>query len=161
VPYHLPLPAAARRADGDYELTDEGRFWSKMSFPERPKQYRRLLTEMTVRRVDGGVDVDVVLSGSETSYTLELCFRRGGTLTGTTPLTNPDEHQLVSGTGRYTVGGDSISFGPGTGSGPFQPVSMDPGERYTYLNGNLTPDGTRVYLTGTTPARFTLQLRAG
>jgi hypothetical protein len=65
-------------------------------------------------------------------------------------------YQLVSGTGSYTVGSDRIEFGPGNGAAR---VGMDPGERYTYLGGSLTPDGQRVYLTGRTPGRQTLQLR--
>lgn len=36
---------------------------------------------------------------------------------------------------------------------------MDPGERFTYLSGSLTPDGLRVYLTGRSPLRHTLRLR--
>jgi hypothetical protein len=36
---------------------------------------------------------------------------------------------------------------------------MDPGERITYLNGSLTPDGLRVYLTGRTANRQVLRLR--
>ena len=36
---------------------------------------------------------------------------------------------------------------------------MDAGEKYTYLGGNLTPAGQRVYLTGLVPFRSTLQLR--
>jgi len=159
VPYHLPLPAKYRRADGAYQLTNEGRFWASMDFPHRPKQYRRLRTDILVQPRQDGADVQIALAESETSWTLELCFRPGGTLTGTVPLATAGEHQLVEGTGRYQVGSDVIEFGPGTGSGPYQPVSMDPGERYTYLNGNITPDGVRVYLTGTAPTKFTLQLR--
>jgi len=41
-----------------------------------------------------------------------------------------------------------------------QPVPFaNPGERYTYLGGSLTPDGLRVYLTGRIPGRQVLQLR--
>lgn len=159
VPYHLPLPKRYRRRDGDYALTDEGRFCAKMDFPHRPKQYRRLQTKITVRPRADGADLDISLSESEVPYTPELCFRRGGTLTGVAPLTAPEEYQLVEGTGSYTVGADTIRFGPGSGSGPLQPVAMDPGERYTYLGGSLVPDGLRVYLTGIAPARFTLILR--
>jgi hypothetical protein len=65
-------------------------------------------------------------------------------------------YQLVSGTGSYTVGSDRIEFGPGNGAAR---VAMDPGERYTYLGGSLTPDGLRVYLTGRSPGRQVLRLR--
>ena len=36
---------------------------------------------------------------------------------------------------------------------------MDPGEKYTYLGGSLTPSGQRVYLTGLVPFGYTLRLR--
>ncbi len=91
--------------------------------------------------------------------TIELCFRPGGTLAGVVPAGGDGNFQLVEGEGSYTVGSDTITFGPGTGSGLRQPVAMDPGEKYTYLGGNLTPAGLRVYLTGLVPFRSTLRLR--
>lgn len=48
---------------------------------------------------------------------------------------------------------------PGNGSGIRQPIAMDPGEKYTYLGGSLTPAGQRVYITGEVPFRYTLHLR--
>ena len=69
-----------------------------------------------------------------------------------------DNFQLVSGEGAYTVGTDTISFGPGNGAGLKQPIAMDPGEKYTYLGGSLVPAGQRVYITGEVPFRYTLSL---
>ncbi|TDO43190.1 hypothetical protein EV643_119123 [Kribbella sp. VKM Ac-2527] len=156
VPYHLPLPKRYRRADGMYALTLDGRFYASMDFPHRPKQFRTLRTEVTVVELGNGFDVTFDLDGDETAYAIELCFRRGGTLAGVQALDAADNYQLVDGTGSYTVGTDRIEFGPGTGA---TRVTMDPGERYTYLGGSLTPDGHRIYLTGRTPTRYTLQLR--
>ena len=156
VPYHLPLPERYRRADGLYALTPDGRFYASMDFPHRPKQYRTLRTEITIVEVPNGFDLTFDFTGDETSYAVELCFRPGGTLTGTDVLDAAGNYQLTSGTGTYTVGPDRITFGPGTG--PTR-VPMDPGEHYTYLGGNLTPEGLRVYLTGRTPTQQLLQLR--
>jgi hypothetical protein len=156
VPYHLPLPKRYRRADGMYALTLDGRFYASMDFPHRPKQFRTLRTEVTVVELGNGFDLTFDIDGDETAYAIELCFRRGGTLAGVQALDAADNYQLVDGTGSYTVGTDRIEFGPGTGA---TRVTMDPGERYTYLNGTLTPDGHRIYLTGRTPTRYTLQLR--
>lgn len=157
VPYHLPLPKRYRRSDGSYALTNEGRFYAMMDFPHRPKQYRTLSTAVAVTEVGNGFDLAIELSGSEVPFAIELCFRPGGTLSGVEQLDAPGNYQLVEGTGAYTVGSDRIEFGPG--NGPTR-VSMDPGERYTHLNGSLTPDGLRVYLTGRSPARYTLRLRS-
>lgn len=157
VPYHLPLPKRYRRGDGAYALTNDGRFYASMDFPHRPKQYRTLSTAVTATEVGSGFDLTFDLSGSEVPFAIELCFRAGGTLSGVEQLETAGNYQLSNGTGAYTVGADRIEFGPG--NGPAR-VSMDPGERYTQLNGTLVPDGLRVYLTGRSPARFTLQLRA-
>jgi hypothetical protein len=154
-PYHLPLPPQHRQAGGNYALTPEGRFYSSMAFENRPKQYRSLRTGVRIDEAADGFDLTFAFTGDETSYAIELCFRPGGTLSGVDAV--DDNYQLVEGTGSYTVGGDRIEFGPG--NGPAR-VAMDPGEQYTYLGGNLTPDGLRVYLTGRTPGEQVLRLRA-
>ncbi|HEY9294232.1 MAG TPA: hypothetical protein VIP98_23365, partial [Microlunatus sp.] len=160
VPYHLPLPQRYRRSDGVYRRGSEGRYYSEMDFPHRPNQYRVLQTMITIRERDGGgFDLDFEVDGPDTSLTIELCFRSGGSLDGVVEVDGEDDHQLVDGTGRYTVGDDSITFGPGNGSGIGQPISMDPGEKYSYLGGNLIPEGRRVYVTGLVPFRYTLQIR--
>lgn len=160
VPYHEPLPRRYRRSDGKYALGSEGRFYSKMDFPHRPKQYRVLDTTITISQVgDSAFDLAFDVQGPATSLTIELCFRSGGSLTGVVPASGDGNFQLVDGEGSYTVGNDTIAFGPGNGSGLRQPISMDPGEKYTYLGGNLTPVGQRVYITGQVPFRYTLRLR--
>jgi hypothetical protein len=160
VPYHLPLPQRYRRRDGNYALGSEGRFYAKMDFPHRPKQYRVLETSITIKQIgDSGFDLAFDVDGPPTSLTIELCFRSGGSLTGVVPADGDGNFQLVEGEGAYTVGADTITFGPGNGSGLRQPIAMDPGEKYTYLGGNLTPAGLRVYITGEVPFRYTLRLR--
>jgi hypothetical protein len=159
VPYHLPLPQRYRRRDGDYELGSEGRFYSKMDFPHRPKQYRVLDTTITIRpQGDAAFDLEFEVDGPPTSLTIELCFRSGGALTGVVSASGDGNFQLVEGQGSYTVGADTITFGPGHGSGLRQPVAMDPGEKYTYLGGSLVPAGQRVYITGEVPFHYTLSL---
>jgi hypothetical protein len=160
VPYHLPLPRRHRRSDGDYPLGSEGRFYAKMDFPHRPKDLKVLETTIRITEVaSGAFDLAFDVDGPQTSLTIELCFRSGGTLAGVVPASGDGNYQLVEGEGSYTVGSDTITFGPGTGSGIRQPIAMDPGEKYTYLGGSLTPSGLRVYLTGLVPFRSTLRLR--
>jgi hypothetical protein len=160
VPYHLPLPRRYRRRDGNYALGSEGRFYAKMDFPHRPKQYLVLTTSITITRVgDSAFELAFDVDGPATSLTIELAFRSGGSLTGVVPAGGDGNFQLVEGDGAYTVGADTITFGPGNGSGVRQPIAMDPGEKYTYLGGNLIPPGQRVYITGEVPFRYTLGLR--
>ncbi|MFE4993307.1 hypothetical protein ACFRH4_18565 [Streptomyces mirabilis] len=163
--FHHPLPPEHRRPDGAYALSDDSRFWSAMDFPHRPKEYRTLRTEVLVREVGGGAwDISFDLSGEgcASPLALELCFRPGGTLTGDglEPVPgSPDTFQLVSGEATYTVGTDHITFGPGNGKGGRQPAVVDPGERYAWLSGSLTPDGVRVLITGRSPLTYRLTLR--
>jgi hypothetical protein len=159
VPYYLPLPRRYRRDDGDYTLTDDGRFFSQMSFPHRRQQSQVLRTEIQVTELDGGFALDFALTESAAPFTIELCFRRGGILSGVQPLEGADTYQLVEGFGAYTVDDWRIEFGPGNGAGPLQPVHMDPGDRYTYRNGTLVPEGIRVYVTGRSPVQYRLVLR--
>ncbi|MGP4047585.1 hypothetical protein [Streptomyces sp. 2A115] len=161
--FHQPLPPQHRRPDGLYPLTDDGRFWSAMDFPHRPKEYRTLRTEVVVKEsADGSWALDVQLAGSEVPFALELCFRRGGTLAGAgleEVKDSPDKYHLVTGEATYTVGGDRITFGPGNGKGGKQPPVVDAGERYSWMNGSLTPDGVRVLITGRSPLTYRLTLR--
>ena len=117
-------------------------------------------TSITIRQVgDSAFDLAFDVDGPATSLTIELCFRSGGSLTGVVPASGDGNFQLVDGEGAYTVGADTITFGPGNGSGIRQPIAMDPGEKYTYLGGSLVPAGQRVYITGLVPFRYTLRLR--
>jgi hypothetical protein len=156
VPYHHPLPQHLRNPDGHYNLTSDGRFYSAMNFPDRPKQYRTLHTPITITESSNAFTLTFDFTGDACPYAIELCFRPGGTLTGIVPLDAPDNYHLISGTGSYTVGDDRITFGPGTGNAY---VPMDPGELYTHLGATLTPTGHRVYVTGRTPGRQHLMLR--
>ena len=104
VSYYLPLPRRYRCRNGDYALTNDGRFFSKMDFPHRSKQLRVLRTVIVVSERDGGFDLDMSLAESAAPFTIELCFRRGGSLTGVQAIGSADDYQLVDGVGTYTVG---------------------------------------------------------
>lgn len=57
------------------------------------------------------------------------------------------------------VGEDVIKFGPGNGSGPRQPATVDAGERYSWMGGSLGVSGVRVLITGRAPFNYRLTLR--
>jgi hypothetical protein len=113
-----------------------------------PRRRPEIVVRSRFRRRRGGHLADI-----------ELCFRSGGALTGVVPATGDGNSQLVDGEGSYALDGDTITFGPGNGSGLRQPIAMDPGEKYTYLGGSLVPSGQRVYITGEVPFRYTLRIR--
>jgi hypothetical protein len=201
VPYHLPLPANKRRANGQYDLSPDmgnqgilGRYFSKLSFADRDSQYRTLKTEVSVKEKDGAFEVTFEVTNvaglPNVGVTIELGFRPGGKFTGVEPaatggrgprgggggeagapssraaraarggeLLSEDaagSYVLKQGMGTYTVGSDTIEFGPGNYARP--PGRME-SEAYTWIEGNLRAEGDRVYLTGVTPFKYTMTLR--
>ena len=178
VPYYLPLRPEDHRPGGDYALEADGRFYARMDFAKRPKEYRALTTTIDVREHAGEFVLTVDVSGQAgVPLTLELAFTGEGRLSGVTPLAElpaprrdgswlqrggagqPDTRDafvLREGWGRFSVGDDWIEFGPGHFTRP--PGRME-GEAYTWMNGSLRAEGQRVYLTGVTPFRHELVFR--
>ena len=176
VPYHLPLPKEYRNADGQYKLTPDGRFYSKLDFPNRPKDYKTIVQTVTVREKDGTFTLDFDISGYEgVPVTIELSFRRGGTFTGVIPTgssgaeggapdgragrqmqDDPNSFRINEKLGSYTVGNSTLEFG--TGVYEHSRLSME-GEQFSVYNGELRTDGLRVYMTGVTPFKHTLTLK--
>ncbi|MBT2538584.1 hypothetical protein [Arthrobacter sp. ISL-69] len=157
--FYLPLPPGKLQQDGIYALEHEGRFSASMNFSSRPAVVHRLKTDVTVRTAGSGAAVEIGFEGADTSFALELTFRPGGVLEGVQPLAAPGTFQLTDGTGRYSVGGDVIEFGPGTPPDLDAPPVYNPGEAYRYLAGTNAADGLKVYITGRTRGTFTLTLR--
>ncbi len=159
IPYYLPMPPEKRNPDGVYALqrSIDGRFYSALSFEERPTQMRTLGTRVLVSEAEDGFDLAFDVSGEEdVEMTLELTFREGGTVSGAEPREEEGTFHLVDGIGRYETGTDTITFGPGNGMGV---VESGSGEQYTVPNGRLIVPGPRVYITGKTPWTYTLALR--
>lgn len=157
--FYLPLPPEKRRADGIYALEHEGRFSASMDFSCRPTVVHRLKTDVSVHVSGSEAAVEVHFDGADTSFALELTFRPGGVLEGVEPLAVPGTFQLTGRTGRYTVGGDAIEFGPGTPQDADSPAGYNPGEGYRYLGGTNATEGLKVYITGRTAGPHRLTLR--
>ncbi|WP_205856066.1 hypothetical protein [Phytoactinopolyspora endophytica] len=160
IPYALPLPEEHRREDGDYRHTNsiDGRYFSKLDFPNRPHHFVTLRTEVLVTEVADGFDLDFTVDETDdVNVTIELSFRPGGELSGVEPETDDGAYRLLDGHGSYRVGDDVIEFGPGSDTGY---VDMASGEQYSVHNGGLPPlSDQRVYITGVTPFEHRLQLR--
>lgn len=156
--FYLPLPAERRRQDGIYEQSHEGRFSAAMDFAGRPTVQHWLGTGVTVTVNGHQADVGIAFDGADTSFALELTFRPGGVLEGVEEVAD-GVYQLVGSTGRYSVGGDTIEFGPGSPADPDTPPEYNPGENYTYLRGTNATEGIKVYITGRTRDTRRLTLR--
>lgn len=162
VPYYLPMPADQRDENGVYALSRsvaDGRFYSMLDFPSRPTSMRRLKTEVSIAPTKAGYDLSFEVTGErDVELTLELTLRGNGTFEGVEELVDEEGttiYQLVEGTGRYTLGDDTITFGPGNGEGLIQ---ADAGEQYSWMGGSLVLGGQKVYITGTSPLKYTLNL---
>ncbi|WP_234364141.1 hypothetical protein [Lunatibacter salilacus] len=158
-PYYQPLPEELRNKEGDYNLTPsiDGRFWSKMSFDQRPvSNVKTLDTEISITEDKGKVTLGFEVNGLEgVEVTIEFCFDEAGTLLGTIPASiGDDNYFLPTGSGSFECGGDTIHFGPGAKL--HERIVRLEGEQYSVHFGTLRTKGKHVYLTGITPFVHTL-----
>jgi hypothetical protein len=160
VPYYQPLPRHLRNPEGDYPLTPAGnRFWSKMNFPQRPmSNIQSIEQKVTVTEKSGAFELAFDVGGHDrVPVTVELTFRRDGELEGTEPgITRKDIYFLRQGTGRFRVGNDVITFGPGQAD--HEMVRMEAPAWYETSQRASQADRYRVYITGLTPFRKILTI---
>jgi len=160
VPYYQPLPKHLRNPHGDYPLTPAGnRFWSKMNFPQRPKSNIQTLEQkVAVTEKSGAFELAFVVGGHDrVPVSIELTFRRDGELDGIEPgTTRKDIYFLRQGTGRFRVGNNVITFGPGQAD--HEMIRAEGAAWYETSERTLQPDRHRVYITGLTPFRKTLTI---
>ena len=99
---------------------------------------------------NGKIDIDIEIKGTpHVPVALEMSFREGGKLVGTTPDLNVKGVNFLSnGTGQYIVGDDVINFG--RGSAP---------HKWSQMRGMLPKqEGNSVYITGFTPFHKTITI---
>jgi len=165
VPYHHPLPPQHTRPDGLYPLAADmadqgilGRYFSRMDFANRPKDFLRLVSRVTAVERATGFDLVFDIKGPPgIPVTIELSFREGGTFSSGLDTTDePTAFVLKSGYASYTREGDTLRFGPGFYRKAPLPLE---GESITWLSGAMPSDGLRVYLTAETPFQHTLEFR--
>ncbi len=160
VPYYQPLPRDKRNARGDYKLTPvkDGRYWSKMDFPDRSMSNMQTLEQkVTVHENAGKFELDFEINGVQgVRVAIELAFRPGGNLEGTLQeKAKGSIYLLREGLAKYTLGETTIEFGPGQAEHDWINLSG-----FTYLahGADLRPSGICVYITGFTPFRKTLAI---
>jgi hypothetical protein len=156
--YYQPIEPAQRTASGEYALTDDGRFYGSMSFADRRADPVALRTDVDVVATDDGAAVSIVFDGPDCAWALELSFR-GGSFEGVDPQ-NDGTAILAAGAGSYRNGDDRIVFEADALYRADGPGRYRPGEDYAFLGATDAAMGDRVYLTGRSPGRVTLTLRA-
>ncbi|MBP8257921.1 MAG: hypothetical protein KAX37_11400, partial [Opitutaceae bacterium] len=149
-PYFQPL-STDQIAEGEHvHMAPNGTLAVGGRAARAQSNIQHLMARAVVREESGRFSIELELSGTRgVPVAVELAFRHGGRLEGVTPVKDiSDAYLLKSGTGRFTVGDDSISFGPGQAE-----------HTWTQLRGALPKwDGQSVYLTGFTPFRINLEI---
>lgn len=151
-----------RREDGFFFAQElHGPYYQPLGYPNDPEQWheireaKREQSEVATLRYEGflretekGVEVTIKATGTEpVPLAIEVVLRRGGELTGVEPVEGvEDAYLLSSGLATFTLGGDTIRFGPGLVE-----------NQYTQVRGSHDkPNAPCVYLTGYTPFEHTV-----
>jgi hypothetical protein len=134
-PYYQPLARQVTPAD-----------WARVRGARRTSEICKLTQSATVTETRRGFRVRLESSGTpRVPLAVEISLREGGQLSGC------DGEVLRSGQAVYTVGSDTIRFGPGRGD-----------HTYTQIRGAEPPvPGRNVYLTGITPFDHTIEFELG
>jgi hypothetical protein len=127
--------------------------WNKMPKSIRTKsEIQYLETTVKIKEISGGLEVEFDLKGTDgVPVSMELIFRAGGKLYGVEQAAKePNAYFLNKNEGTYTIGEDSIIFGPGKSE-----------HKGIYLRGGLPvePNSPSVYLTGFTPFKHVITLK--
>ena len=164
--YYQPLPPSEHRADGRYDVEDEGRFCAAMSFRHRPQDKVTLTTRVDVDLRDDGADMLIAIAGPEVPWALELTFRPPGLLRGAERM-GDGRWRLSGDTAAYQAGEDVIGVevdlvagGPIAGSEASYILTYDPGQDYTFQCGTDATAGEHLYLGGYGPHTLRVSLRA-
>ena len=148
-PYYQPFPESKIPGDGD---------WHRMPRVQRQKsEIQELASQVTITETDGRLSVAFDVEGTDAvPVAIELSFRHGGQLSGVEPVDGlPDSFLLTNGGGVYSVGEDSIRFGPSAASQHGEREQ----HRWTQLRGAKPKiDGQSVYITGYTPFHYVLEI---
>ncbi|MDP3072008.1 MAG: hypothetical protein Q8N18_17080 [Opitutaceae bacterium] len=149
-PYFQPL-TAAQIADGEHtRMAPNGTLANDSRAKRARSEIQTLETTVTVTETAGRFALSIAIRGTAfVPVAVELAFRHGGKLEGVEPLPDTKDAYLLRGAkGRYVSGSDAIEFGPGLAE-----------HTYAQVRGALPKwDGQSVYLTGTTPCEFTLNI---
>jgi len=149
-PYYQPLTPEQIEAGDHIKMAPEGTVTGSRSEFRTKSNVQRLEAVIDITEQAGVFHLAFSIVGTpDVPVTIELAFRHGGTLAGVEPLGGSGTAFLLpSGTGRYSVGDDTIEFGPGMRD-----------HTYTQIRGALPKwDGQSVFVTGMTPFHHTLSI---
>ena len=149
-PYFQPLSAEQIAHEDHVKMAPNGTLSTESRALRTRSNVQTLESTITLSESAGKFSLEFSITGTDdVPVALELAFRHGGKLTGVEPVAHlNDAFLLSSGTGRYSVGDDTIEFGPGQAP-----------HSYTQVRGALPKwEGLSVYVTGLTPFKTTLTI---
>lgn len=164
--YYQPLDPEFRSPEGSYDLTDEGRFFARMSFDRRRRDDMTLESDLRLSLRPDGFDLQIDFQGPVTSYACLLALSGKDLHIGSGASKGSDGSWLVDGSNQVEVSAGTtgceasltLRYGGMTAGSP---VAYDPGESYTFVNGDDAVEGRRLIFSGLTSAPFTLSGRFG
>jgi hypothetical protein len=128
-----------------------------MNFDARPKDTLQFNSVIQIKEDNGAFKLDLDISGAENvEVTLELCFREGGHLEGVSKGREDDDFFLEDGYATYTLGGDTITVGPGKYE--HNNVRRLDGEVYSTHFGSIKGKGMHLYITGLVPFQHSITI---
>ncbi len=140
--YYQPYPKEQIPPDGN---------WDKMpKLNRKQSEIQQYETLVRLTEKEMGIEVDIEIKGTDrVPVALEMIFRRGGSFFGAEPHPYKTDAYLFGGDkATYTMGGETISFGPGKAL-----------HRNVQLRGALPAmDAPAAFITGFTPFKHTLLL---
>ncbi|MBE7539373.1 MAG: hypothetical protein HS122_13300 [Opitutaceae bacterium] len=149
-PYFQPLSADQMAGGEHVRMAPNGTLAVGGRAARTQSNVQHLLSRATVSEDSGRFRLQLEITGTDgVPVAVELAFRHGGRLEGVTPVEGiANAWLLKSGTGRFSVGEDTITFGPGHVE-----------HTWTQLRGALPQwDGQSVYLTGLTPFQINIEI---
>ncbi len=144
-PYFQPLSAEQIARGEQVRMAPNGTLATDGRVARARSNLQHYDAVVSITESAGKFTLTISITGTDNvPVAVELAFRHGGVLSGVTPVAGiRDAYLLPSGMGRYTLGADTIEFGPGHAE-----------HTYTQVRGALPKwDGQSVYLTGFTPFR--------
>ncbi|MGA0566441.1 hypothetical protein ACO2Q7_03840 [Rathayibacter sp. KR2-224] len=157
--YYQPLPSGSRRADGRYDLADDGRFSASMSFPLRPHDVLTMSTKVRATLLSDGIDLEFQIDAPATAWALEFGFRDGGTVEDGV-RDDDGSWVLPDGRGTYRTGDSGIAIEVEGAPTSRHPLTYQPGQDYGFLGATDAVGGVRLRVGGTTPAAFAVRIRS-
>jgi hypothetical protein len=149
-PYFQPLTADQIAGGEHVKMAPNGTLATNSRALRAQSNLCRLEAVVEITESGGRFTLAINVRGTDdVPVAIELAFRAGGQLEGVEPLADvKDGFLLRAGTGRYRLGNDVISFGPGAAA-----------HSYTQLRGALPKwEGQSVYVTGLTPFQTMLTI---